>query len=147
MFNHLSYAVSQGLEPIPAVVGQKYRYTRYTLSHQFVTVLTHRQTKTDKPLTLILICQFPWGDFPKGLIKSSIYLSHLMANLQSSVYLTCMSLDYVRNPERAHTDTGRTCSLHTERPLADLGIEPTTLLLFDQHTLNGYFINALSSKY
>lgn len=40
-------------------------------------------------------------------------------NLEFSIGLTCMFLDFVRkreNPERTHTDAGRTCKLNTERP-------------------------------
>ena len=73
-------------------------------------------------------------------------------NLESPINLTCMFLDSGRKleyPERTHAYTGRTCELHTERPLPQPGVEPGTLLLWGdganhhttvQPTFNTHFI-------
>jgi len=88
-----------GLEPIPAVIGREAGYTldRSPVHHR----ATQRQTTSRSLLRTIL---------------------------ESPINLTCMFLDgggKPEYPERTHANTGRTCSLHTERPQP--GVEPGTL--------------------
>ena len=94
--------VAGGLEPIPADIGRR-RGTPWT-GRQSIAGLTHRDRQ---PFTLTFT--------PTG-------------NLESTINLTCMSLDCGRKPEypeKTHANTGRTCKLHTEGP--QVRFEPATL--------------------